>query len=305
MVIVAFSIMVTSTEWISGNFGFILRNFLRINNFLLTLNYLNRLPGVITLKDLINGLNPTPGSLFNEVFKMLPLYMKEIKDFAGNINTRPAFSILLNDKVSNAKDVSTKSFQLLMKNVNGCIESSDIKKKHRLDDLPIQHDQIFKTLYKNVKDPKLRALRYRMLHGDIFCKERMFRFRMSDSPECERCGEVETIKHQFYECDSAFNSWRRYNNILEEIGWGDCKVESYDDALLPSTYSNEVSETLKSIVLKMHLQISRPLIVNKSMILAAFKRQASLEIALLLKTAPHKYHKSKWKKAHQYLDSQE
>jgi hypothetical protein len=111
-----------------------LRNFLRINNFLLTLNYLNRLPGVITLKDLINGLNPTPGSLFNEVFKMLPSYMKEIKDFAGNINIRPAFSILINDKVSNAKDVSTKSFQLLMKNVNSCIEPSDIKKKHRLDD---------------------------------------------------------------------------------------------------------------------------------------------------------------------------
>jgi hypothetical protein len=131
----------------------------------------------------------------------------------------------------------------------------------------------------------------------------MFRFKMSESPECERCGEAETIKHQFYECDSAFNSWRRYNNILEEIGWGDCKVESYDDALLPSTYGNEVSETLKSIVLKMHLQISRPLIVNKNMILAAFKKQTSLEIALLLKTAPHKYHKSKWKKAHQYLNS--
>jgi exonuclease III len=291
------------TEMINHALNTNLRSFLRINNFLLTLNYLNRLPGVITLKDLINGLNPMTGSLFNEVFKMLPPYMKEIRDFAGNINTRPVFSILLNDKVFNAKDVSTKSFQLLMKNVNGCIESIDIKQKHRLNDLPIQPDQLFKTLYKNVKDPKLKALRYRLLHGDVFCKERMFRFKMSETPECERCGEAETIKHQFYECDSAYNSWRRYNNILEDIGWGDCKVESYEDVLLPSKYGNEVSETLKSIVLKMHLQISRPLIVNKSMILAAFKKQVSLEIALLLKLAPHKYHKSKWKKAHQYLNS--
>jgi hypothetical protein len=53
----------------------------------------------------------------------------------------------------------------------------------------------------------------------------------------------------------------------------------------------------------MHLQIARPLIVNKSMILAAFKKQVSLEMALLLKIAPNKYHKSKWKKAHQYLNS--
>jgi hypothetical protein len=50
------------------------------------------------------------GSIFNEVFKMLPPYLKEIRDFAGNFNTRPYFSILYNDKVSNAMNVSTKSF---------------------------------------------------------------------------------------------------------------------------------------------------------------------------------------------------
>jgi hypothetical protein len=175
-----------------------LRIFLRINNFPLALNYLNRLPGVVTLKDLINGLNPMPGSLFNEVFKMLPPYLKEIRDFAGNTNPRPLFSILLNDKVLNAMDVSTKSFQFLMKKANGCVESFDVKQKHRLEEMTIQPEQIFQKLYKTVRDPKLRALRYRLLHGDIFCKERMFRFKMSESPACERCGEIETIKHQFY-----------------------------------------------------------------------------------------------------------
>jgi hypothetical protein len=175
--------------------------------------------------------------------------------------------------------------------------------KHGLNELPIQFDQIFPRLYKTVKDTKLRALQYRLLHGDIFCKERMYRFKMSESPECERCGEVETIKHQFYECDSAFNSWRRYNSILDEIGFGDCKVESYADVLLPSVYGNEVSETLKTIILKMHLQISRPLIVNKNMILTTFKKQVGLEVALLLKSAPHRYHKSVWKKVQQYLNS--
>jgi hypothetical protein len=35
-----------------------MRNFLRINNYPLALNFLNRLPGVTTLKDIINGLNP-------------------------------------------------------------------------------------------------------------------------------------------------------------------------------------------------------------------------------------------------------
>jgi hypothetical protein len=293
------------TEMINQALNTNLRSFLRINNFLLAFNYINRLPGIVTLKELINGLNPIPESLYNTVFNMLPSCLKEIKDYARNVNTRPFFAILLNDKVADAKSVSTKNFQTLMKNINNSIEAHKVEQKHSLNELPIQSDQIFHKLYKTVKDPKLRAMRYRLLHGDIFCKERMYRFKMSESPECERCGEVETIKHQFYECDSAFNSWRRYNSILDELGFGDCKVESYADVLLPSIYGNEVSETLKTLILKMHLQILRPLIVNKKMIIAAFKKQLSLEVALLLKMAPHKYHKSVWKNAQQYLNRQE
>jgi hypothetical protein len=114
------------TEMINQALNTNLRRFLHINNFPLAFNYLNRLPGVVTLQDLINGLSPLPGSLFNEIFKMLPPYLKEIGDFAGNINTRPFFSILLNDKVFNAMNVSTKSFQLVMKNINGSIESLNI-----------------------------------------------------------------------------------------------------------------------------------------------------------------------------------
>jgi hypothetical protein len=291
------------TEMINQALNTNLQSFLRINNLLLALNYLNRLPGVTTLKDLINGLNPRRDSLYNTVFNMLPSCLKEIKDFSRNIATRPFFSILINDKVSDAMSVSTKNFQIMLKKVNNNIEPLKVDIKHGLNELPIQFDQIFPRLYRTVKDPKLRALRYRLLHGDIFCKERMYRFKMSESPECERCGEVETIKHQFYECDSAFNSWRRYNSILDEIGFGDCKVESYADVLLPSLYGNEVSETLKTIILKMHLQISRPLIVNKNMILTTFKKQVGLEVALLLKSAPHRYHKSVWKKVQQYLNS--
>jgi hypothetical protein len=242
-------------------------------------------------------------NLSNEIFNILPNYMKEMKDFAGNIYIEQSFAIFLKSKAIKAKDAATKDLQILMKQVNDCTKSLDIKQKHKLDEMPYQNEQIFKTLYKNVKDPKLRAIRYRLLQGDIFCKERMHRFNMSESHECERCGEVETIKHQFYECDSAFNCWRRYNSIIEELGWGDCRIENYEDIVLPNMYGNEVSETLKSLIVKMHLQISRPLIVNRAMILAALKKQANMELVLLRKNAPHKYQKSKWKKVHQFLNN--
>jgi hypothetical protein len=291
------------TEMINQALNTNLQRFLRINNFLLARNYLSRLPGIATLKDLINGLNPFPGSLYNEVFKMLPLYLREIKDFSGNIDVRPFFSVLLKDKVIDAKEASTQNLQALMKIVNCNIEKLDVEKKHALDELTIQPEQIFPKLYKAVKDPKLRAVRFRFLHGDIFCKERMHRFKMTETPTCERCGEVETIKHQFYECNSALTGWHIYNKILEEIGLIDCKVDNYSDVLLPSMYGNEVSESLKTLILKMHLQISRPIIVNKNMILAALKKQLSFEKYLLKKARTDKYQHSMWKKVEHYLNT--
>jgi hypothetical protein len=289
------------TEMINQALNTNLRSFLRINNFLLAFNYLNRLPGVITLKDLINGLNPIPGSLFNKVFKMLPTYLREIKDFAGNINTRQIFSILLDDKVVDARNASTKNFQLLMKKVNGSTEQLNIELKHDLEELPIQPEQIFSKLYKTVKDPKLRAMRYRLLHGDIFCKERMYRFKMCESPVCERCGEIETIKHQFYDCKSALGGWKIYNKIMNDLGLSDCKVYSYSDVLLPSLYGNEVSESLKTLILKMHLQICRPVMINKNIILATLKKQLGFEKSIIMKATFQKYQSSIWNIADQYL----
>ena len=35
----------------------------------------------------------------------------------------------------------------------------------------------------------------------------MLRFGMSRSDECERCGEVETYKHLFWECSESRKVW--------------------------------------------------------------------------------------------------
>jgi hypothetical protein len=72
--------------------------------------------------------------------------------------------------------------------------------------------------------------------------------------------------------------------------------------LLPNIYGNEVSESLKTLVLKMHLQICRPNVVNRSMIVATLKKQAGFEKSVLMKGAIERYHQSPWKKVNQLLN---
>jgi hypothetical protein len=44
-----------------------------------------------------------------------------------------------------------------------------------------------------------------------------------------------------------------YNKIMEELGLIDCRVHGYSDVLLPSVRGNEVSESLKTLILKIHI----------------------------------------------------
>ncbi len=41
----------------------------------------------------------------------------------------------------------------------------------------------------------LRIFKFRLLHMDIFTKQRMFKFKMTQSEACDFCGELEDVKH--------------------------------------------------------------------------------------------------------------
>jgi len=62
-----------------------------------------------------------------------------------------------------------------------------------------------------------KIFKFRLLHLDVFCKERMFKFKMVQSQECDRCGQIETIKHVLWECVRAKKVWdffKRSSNKL-------------------------------------------------------------------------------------------
>ena len=48
----------------------------------------------------------------------------------------------------------------------------------------------------------------RFAHGDVYSKERLFRFGLSDTPQCEHCQDIETVNHRIYECNYAKNLWQ-------------------------------------------------------------------------------------------------
>jgi hypothetical protein len=68
---------------------------------------------------------------------------------------------------------------------------------------------------RQCKEVKLRNTFYRLINKDFFTAERMFRYRMTESPNVNRCGEIETVDHLLFECNDSKKMWKTYNTVLK------------------------------------------------------------------------------------------
>jgi hypothetical protein len=47
----------------------------------------------------------------------------------------------------------------------------------------------------------------------------MFNFKMSETPNCPRCGMIESHDHLLWECRQGKKIWGIYNETLKELNW--------------------------------------------------------------------------------------
>ena len=89
----------------------------------------------------------------------------------------------------------------------------------------------------------------------MYTKERMLRFRMSRNDECERCGEVESYKHLFWECRESRRVWQVFNEYMRNIGHQH-RVDNYENVF--NIDKNRIISMIKVKVIQAMIQIERP-----------------------------------------------
>jgi len=81
------------------------------------------------------------------------------------------------------------------------------------------HDGInpFVTARKANHATAQKIFKFRLLHMDIFTKQRMFKFKMIESEVCDICNEVETLRHAIWDCRRAKAVWQSFNCMLQSL----------------------------------------------------------------------------------------
>jgi hypothetical protein len=134
----------------------------------------------------------------------------------------------------------------------------------------------------------------RILNGDIFCNERMHRFGMIESNNCERCGQIETSKHLLLECPQANQIWSHLTSILNSVN---VNFEINLDNILNigDFTNNRAIITLVAELNAFNTQKNRPKSVTRDIILDKIKSIISREKNHLIKIKSLKQYNKYWR----------
>jgi len=134
----------------------------------------------------------------------------------------------------------------------------------------------FLNIRKYIKTPRDRFFKYRILQGDIFCNERLFRFRMTDSSMCSFCTHtIEDIKHVLWECPRSTLVWSYIDRLIFQAYHRN--YITYNVIVVGSDNPIPLAECIITIALKLILTKDRSAMITTNEIKSKIKAQYIIE----------------------------
>lgn len=157
--------------------------------------------GELTLADL-NSLSRFIDPVLVDCLKtMIPLNGKDLTD-------RDRECIIVRNRVTHLAELSAKSIRANRTNLEPiCLFKSGaiLMPKESLTYF-FQLSKLSSVRHKNIL--------LRIIHGDIYTKERLFRFGLVENPTCPRCNALETLEHKFVTCEYTSRIWTELERLI-------------------------------------------------------------------------------------------
>ena len=91
----------------------------------------------------------------------------------------------------------------------------------------------------------------KIAHGEVYTKEKLFRFGLAPDPRCPRCDEIETLRHKFVECDYVKRIWAKVFELTGSITTANIQSVETTQAILGAYLdSNSAIITINSEILQ-------------------------------------------------------
>ena len=97
----------------------------------------------------------------------------------------------------------------------------------------------------------------RIAHGDVYTKDKLYRFGMSDNDKCSRCNGVENLRHKFLECPYVERIWASAKPIITKLNSSNIRaVDNLQLAMSTAADSSQASMTFSAELLQTILYLN-------------------------------------------------
>lgn len=239
------------------------------------------------------------GQLSKYILSFFPEPWAEVVTSADDVNSDISYENefpLLNSSLTNYQAITVKNLRKTFMELVEPPPQPYLTKSSFEFDGPVPEHNPYLILRKAIRTPRDRFFKYRILHGDIFCNERNYKFKMATNPYCEFCGNqniIESVRHCLWECSRAKNVWNHLNVIISE-SYGIGNYITYDTIVMGGNSPIMLVEYIILIALKLILKKDRSHEITSNMLCNEIKLHHKLE-KILMRDKPQTFDK-RWKK---------
>jgi exonuclease III len=278
-----------------------LMTYLRRKNKLFHVCMLKKLNqiGIYSLGELIRAYEVEIDNNLSKAMKMIisvfPVEMIQLAEqFSEDVNSEleDQKMIRIDEKLCKPiKAVTTKELQQLLKTVLRKVESANFCNKLNIANF----DKVgIIRMRQNCRNPKLRSIFFRLMHGDFFTHVKMKKYKMVNSDNCPRCGITETMAHLVFECNHAKKMWCLYNDLMRDLNSSEDKIQSFENVFNIPTKPE--TTLIKLRLIQCMIQIERPMNWDREKLKNLVKEMIQVEkYNSTLSRSLHKF-ESKWLK---------
>ena len=226
--------------------------------------------GIVRIGDLISDRGRFLESDKLVQARLSPVYLFKLM---GIVNSIPnEWRSIIKQSQQHVCPTSTNTFQVNIDNTNvdvlevtskmlynefkckkQTVPTAQIKLKQKYPDLSLEWKRIYSLPFTVTLETKIREFQYKLLNNIVFTNDKLFRFKMIDSPLCAFCQtEVESPEHLLFNCNITKTFWQLLSSWLNEQ-----KITS-------------ISLTMESVVFGVFNVAEDFLILNHVILLAKF-----------------------------------
>jgi len=224
--------------------------------------------GIETLGELQQELEHTKDKPKLELLKKIQKYfpnhlLNSSSNFISEINEKTTLThiYLGNESFLPLDEVKVCHLHLILKKIMGKIETLDFCTKLGINTF---EKSSLVGIRKQIQNVKFRNIYYRLINKDFFTRQKLHKYKITDSDKCLACNQVEDFKHLVWECRQVKETWNNLNEILSARGLQNENISTYEDVL--NFGGSAAANTIKLCILQRFIQIDRQTKLSKESI---------------------------------------